>query len=201
MITNPPPLLTTSLGWTSPFGVTMGGATQPWEQPLDAEGPPSCGGCVLCLQARLPHVMRSAAITLLVPGHELLCAEDSPWLPPCWTYSSRSIPAALPPLIACSCPLSAWAICCPWAGRRAPCLPLSGFSSYAGAPGSSCAMCPLSCLQYCCKYDRSSRRSFSWGGQIMWFRTFPARQKFSLHQKLSSRTSWTEMRAQPCSQR
>lgn len=201
VITNPPPLLTASLGWTSPFGVTMVGATQSWEQSLDAEGPPSCRGCVLWLRARPPHVMRRAAITPLVPGHELLHAEDSPWLPLGWTWSSWSTPAALPPLITSSCPFSAWAICCPCAGRRPPCLPLGGFSSRARTPGSSCALCPLSCLQYCCEQDRSSRRSFSWGDQIMRFRIFPARQKLRLRQKLSSRSSWTERRVQPCSQR
>lgn len=172
---NLPPLLKISLGWTSPFRVAMGGATQPWERSVDAEGPPSCGACVLCLQARLPQVMRSAASTPLVPGHDLLHAEDNPWLLLCWTCSSWSIAAAWPPLMACSCPFSAWAICCPWESRTPPCLPLGGLGSCAAAPGSSCAMCPLSCLQCCCEQDRSSRRSRSWGDQTMWFRTFPAR--------------------------
>lgn len=199
VITNPPPLLTASLGWISPFGVTMGGVTPSWEQSLDAEGPPSWRGCVLCLWAHPPHVTRSAAP--LVPGHKLLHADDSRWLPLGWTWSSWSTPASLPPLISSSCPFSAWAICCPCAGRRPPCLPLGGFSSRAGTPGSSCALCPLSCLQYCCEQDRSSRRSFSWGDQIVWFRIFPARQKLSLRQKLSSCSSWTERRVQPCSQR
>jgi len=71
------------------------------------------------------------------------------------------IPATLPPLLTCSCPLLSWATGCPWAGRRPPYLPLGSFSSCAGVSGSSCAVSSLSSLQYCYEQDRSSRRSLS----------------------------------------